>query len=94
MPPIDGIGYATLDFPTQEAIWKKCRNKEADNDFASCESCSDRFKCWTASEPIDTRARVEKLVEVLRQNSLSTKQAYAVTRMMENALNEEIRKVY
>lgn len=43
------INYLRVE--TDEERWKSCR--VAHKECVGCEGCKDRFKCWTASEPID-----------------------------------------
>jgi hypothetical protein len=40
------------DYSEAEHLWSKCRQEQRGYDYELCNTCHERFKCWTAGRPV------------------------------------------
>ena len=66
--------------------WEQCRIAEKENGFRLCDSCYERFKCWTAGRP----ERIRFLFD-----ELDTKQIqFRMYEIMKRKYDEDVLKIF
>ncbi len=45
------IVNVSRDYDESEYLWQKCRKDQCNTNFKLCDTCHERFKCWTAGRP-------------------------------------------
>lgn len=43
----------------REFAFTECKGKQKKSNYKKCDSCEDRFKCWTSGYPTDTNYVVD-----------------------------------
>ncbi len=81
------IQNISRDHQDNEWLWQHCQGaqKEKENSFKLCETCNERFRCWTASRPYsifsdDMQVQMITLDEVSEAFKLSSQLCEEMTK--------------
>ena len=68
------MGYVVPSLPRKyELSYELCKRHQRSTDFSECESCKDRFVCWTQRKPDNVTIKRNDILGIY-----TTKQAYCI----------------